>query len=195
MTATPGMSLRDHGLPSALGRERLYLTLPATPVQFLPPNSCLHLSKGRSVYAAAPSLSIVPRSSIHSPETALSWPAMAVSRIQRLHLRLPSPRPSPADLFIHRHIQEAAGDPAEQREGQGGDDAHSTPPALAGLLCCQPPSDAMGAAAAPPTRPPVSHRGVPEDSTRPLFYSHRLTLTRLPGHRSCCPPTPRALWT
>lgn len=91
-----------------------------------------------------------PRSSIRPPETALSWPATATSRTQRPRARLPSPRASPTDSFIHRHTQEAAGDPAKRRT------RHTPGPHGAALL---PPAlrpGAADAAAAPPTRPPAS---------------------------------------
>lgn len=71
-------------------------------------------------------------------------------------------------------------------------DAHGTRPALTGRLCCPPPSALARPTPLPLLRHglPRPHRVVPED---PLAHGH--TLTRLPGDRSCCPPTPRSLWT
>lgn len=71
-------------------------------------------------------------------------------------------------------------------------DAHGTRPAPTGRLCCPPPSALARPTPLPLLRHglPRPHRVVPED---PLAHGH--TLTRLPGDRSCCPPTPRSLWT
>lgn len=168
MAATPGLSLRDHGLPSALGRERLHLTLPATPVRFLPITPAYPYQRGGLYTLPLPPSRPSPRSSIRPPETALSWPATATSRTQRPRPRLPSPRASPTDSFIHRHTQEAAGDPAKRRT------RHTPGPHGAALL---PPALRPGAADAAAASSDTASR-VPIESS---LKTHSPTDTLSPG--------------
>lgn len=124
------------------------------------PQSHLYSPKGWSV-DAAPAPRSPPQSSTLSTETALSWPAIAVSLIQRSHARPPSPDLIPSIHSSTTILSKQLERPCQQACGT----AMPTHTAHRHHQC-----DAPHAPSCLPITPSL------KTQTRPLLSTHGLTL-------------------